>query len=203
MEYIQNDASGILDSETFSAVVSAVNRTRMLPFRNKIKTDSAKKMSALQLSGKKHQVSDLDFLRFFWNVQGLEVVSDRLHSIAPLAQLKGLQTLYLENATLDTLLPIASCTRLTEVRLINVRIGDHDFSPLRQLPELKTLDLQNCEVTDLAWLSGHPKLESLELDENEIRDFSPIKTAPALKTVCANWKVFTAPFTELLSQQEP
>lgn len=202
MEYIQNDASGILDRETFLAVVSAVNRSRVLPFRDKIKTDSAKKMKDLHLSGKKHQVSDLDFLRFFWNVQGLELVSERLCAIDPLVQLQKLQTLYLENARIDTLLPIAACKRLTEVRLINVRIGDHDFSPLRQLPELKTLVLENCAVTDLAWLSGHPRLETLALDENEIKEFAPIKTMPALETVCAGWRLFTPPFADLLSQRE-
>lgn len=199
MKYILNDESGIADSETFSTVARFVNKGRIFCSRNKIKADAAQKMKAISLVSKKYQVSDLDFLRFFRNIQDLTVRSERLSNIRSVAQVKELQTLFLENASIDTLLPIISCQHLTIVTFVNVRIGDNDFSPLKQLPELTTLVLQNCGVTDIEWLSGHPKLKNLELYENKINDYSHVKTIPALKYVGTNWRVFASPFDELLS----
>ena len=196
MGYILNNENGIADKETFLAVVKAM---KTIFIRDRINIHHAQKCRYISLANKKYQIENLEFLQYFPNVQHIEIISERLSSVGPLSQVEKVETIFIKNAQLRTLAPIAACKYLNRVTFINVSIEDNDFTPLRHLPALKTLTLQKCNVTNIDWIAGHPNLENLELDENAIEDFYPVKTLQSLKFICANWRVFPHPFDDLFS----
>ena len=176
MDYILNDVTGIPDRDTFLTVRRSVNFSRIIPFVNRISTRSAARKKSLSFFEKRYQVNNLDFLCYFPN----------------------LDFLFLEDTSVDTLAPLAACIKIETLCLYNLTVADGDFTPIGKLPLLKRFTVENCGLTNIEWISNLGCLEVCGLDENDIPDFSPIKTVPSLEIVSVNHlDVYEAPFDDL------
>jgi Leucine-rich repeat (LRR) protein len=51
-----------------------------------------------------------------------------------------------------------------------------DYSPLKNFTHLRTLFIEYSTISDLSVLAGLTKLKRLQLSENAITDFSPLKS---------------------------
>lgn len=198
MEYIRNDEQGIADRETFEAVCRAVSDSRFLPAGDKIDVAEASRCDSLELRRGASSVGDLDFLRYFKNLRHLTVQSDRLKSIGAVSQLHELESLFVEGASIDKLEALSKCKGLTRLTLANIRVHDGDFSPLRRLTQLETLEIPGCGITDIQWITGHPSLESMQLDDNPLADFAPLRTLPQLESVGYMGRTYEPPFDSLI-----
>lgn len=197
MDYIRNDENGIPDRETFDAVCKAVSDSGFTPVHDKIDRAAASRCGSLELHRGQYQVGDLNFLWFFQNLCNLSVQSERLKGIGAVSLLHELKSLFIEGARVDTLRSLAACKGLKRLTLTDVRVHDGDFSPLGSLMQLKTLEMTGCGVTGIDWLTGHPNLESLRLDDNPVENFSLLHTLPQLEFVGFSGEIYEPPFVGL------
>ena len=197
MDDIRNDENGIPDKETFDAVCRAVSDSSFTPVYDKIDKSAAARCGSLELHRGLCQVGDLNFLRFFQNLRNLSVQSERLKGLGAVSLLHELESLFIGGARVDTLRPLAACKGLKRLTLADVRVHDGDFSPLCGLIQLEALEMSGCGVTGIDWLTGHPNLESLRLDDNPVADFGPLRTLPQLEFVGFSGEMFEPPFAGL------
>jgi Leucine-rich repeat (LRR) protein len=113
----------------------------------------------------------------------------------PVGALTQLEILSLDRHSFYTIAPLGSLSRLRELSL-RESLGLASADPIRNLVELETLDLSDNSIYawhaiaplsrlktlsinharagDLAFLAGHASLETLEAEDNEIADLSPL-----------------------------
>lgn len=108
--------------------------------------------------------------------------------LSPLAAMKKLESLYLEEKQMSDLSPLAELKNLKDFHLNGSRVTDtiaqvYDLSPLAELQNLKILAIHNAEVRNLSPLAGLKNLEELSLTETPVNDLSPLIELKKLKLV--------------------
>ncbi|MCG9131588.1 leucine-rich repeat domain-containing protein [Candidatus Poribacteria bacterium] len=121
-----------------------------------------------------HQIVDLTPLAELTQLKRLAIERNRINDISPLAGLTQLRSLGLSGNQISDVGPLERLTRLSELVLNDNQI--EDLTPLKELKNLRILDIYGNQVTDrtLTLLTEFPKLVSLGLRINQIRDISPI-----------------------------
>jgi small GTP-binding protein len=109
---------------------------------------------------------------FKGEVIGLNLSGLNITDLSPLASLKALERLWLNQNEITDLLPLASLTALTRLDLDTNQITD--LSPLASLTALIELGLENNQITDLSPIASLKTLERLWLSQNQITDLSPL-----------------------------
>ena len=108
----------------------------------------------------------------------------RLHDLAPLAGLTGLQTLDLDGTGVHDLAPLAGLTGLQTLDLNGT--GVQDLAPLAGLTGLQWLDLNRTGVDDLAPLAGLTGLQWLDLNGTGVHDLAPLAGLTGLQRLDLN-----------------
>lgn len=109
-------------------------------------------------------------------ITDLNLFSESIESLTPLASLTSLKTLNLADNQVRDLTPLQTLTSLTTLHLTNNRI--RDISPLRTLNSLTTLTLGNWrEDPAKSYLKGCPPIN----ESNQIEDISPLESLTQLK----------------------
>ena len=108
----------------------------------------------------------------FNSVEAVDLALTDTKSVAPLAGLKGLQTLRLYHTPVSDLTPLAGLKELQELDLSYTQVSD--LAPLAGLKELQELDLYNTQVSDLAPLAGLKELQTLNLIGTQVSDLAPL-----------------------------
>lgn len=196
-DYIYNDAAGIHDEESFQAVRIAVNKGLLIPQKDRISVDRARREKTLSLGFNRHPVRSLQFLDFFPNLQNLSVLSDHLPDFGSISQLHELRYFHLENAAIDSLAPLAECRKLEHLVVRNVHVADGNFSVIGQLHNLKILSLELCELGSISWISTLERLEDLGLDGSRVDSLLPATTLPRLELISTDETIYARPFTEI------
>lgn len=62
---------------------------------------------------------------------------------------------------------------------------------LQRLSNLTSITFNNCEITDISWLSYGSNLQTVELNDNKIWDLSPISSMLSIKTLSLNKNLIT------------
>jgi len=141
------------------------------------------------------QIKDLTGLQHATNLEYIELNDNRIVDLTPLAGLTQLKTLLIERNRIGDISPLAGLTQLRSLAISGNRISDigpltgltqlsglilnynqiEDLTPLKELKNLRILDIYGNQVTDgdLTLLAEFPKLVSLGLRINQIRDISP------------------------------
>ncbi|MBI1340582.1 TIR domain-containing protein [bacterium] len=96
----------------------------------------------------------------------------RLTSLAPLAGLASLTSLYCGGTQVSDLSPLAGLTNLTELSCGGTQVSD--LSPLAGLTSLTRLDCAWTQVSDLSPLAGLTSLASLSFSKTQVSDLSPL-----------------------------
>jgi len=133
-----------------------------------------KKVSVLHLDTLNAQkLRDLSPLAQCAGLRELDVGSNGLANLAPLANLTNLEIFMgYENRIVD-LAPLAKAARMRELRLSgNPTLKN--LLPLANLTRLEVLELGGCAVVDLAPLARHTQLHRLVLTSNQVTDVTPL-----------------------------
>ncbi len=119
------------------------------------------------------KVSSLEGIGRCYNLQCLNLSGHNLSDITPVAQLKSLTELELDqNRILADISPLAG---LTELRKLNLQLNMvSNISPLRNLTKLTFLNLMTNPITDITVLKDMTELDELWLDSSRIVSASVI-----------------------------
>ena len=97
---------------------------------------------------------------------------NRIEDLSPLAELKDLHELYLDDNQLSE---ISDLSLLRAPALISLKHNQiSDLSPLASLKTVSLLYLSHNEISDISPLSGLMNLWQLDLSNNEISNISPL-----------------------------
>ncbi len=124
------------------------------------------------LNIRSNQVSDVSPLAGLTGLQTLSLCRNRLSSVSPLSGLTNLTYLDVHGNVLTSISPLAS---LSKLKTLICRMNSiSDISPMSGLSELQTLDLCQNQIGSVSPLSGLSNLRDLNLMNNEITDISPL-----------------------------
>lgn len=119
------------------------------------------------------KVSSLEGIERCSNLQCLNMSLHNLSDITPVAQLKNLAELELDqNRILTDISPLAGLTELRKLNLQANRVSD--INPLRNLAKLTFLNLMTNPITDVSVLKNMIELDELWLDSSRIVSASVI-----------------------------
>ena len=136
------------------------------------------KLTALTLTH--NNISDVTPLANLTNLTRLILTDNRISDVTPLANLKKLTSLSVSENDVSDITPLANLPKLRTLSFneTNVRA----IPPLDGLKELTTLNGANCQIRDISGLRG-TKLRWLYLDNNQIRDISPLADLTTIEVV--------------------
>ena len=117
-------------------------------------------------------IESLQGLEFATELQHLQLRSNQIVDIRPLANLKRLDTLIILENRISDLTPLANLMELVELNARDNPVSD--VSPLADLRILKHLDLSRCQIVDTTPLARLTKLRVLQLNHNQIVDVRPL-----------------------------
>ena len=120
------------------------------------------------------------------NLEYLALNRNRIADVSPLASLTNLEALHLYRNSFwgSKADPLASLTKLKEFG-----IGDGEFrsqvSPLvANMPDLEWLRVNGCNLADIDFLDGLPKLKYLNISYNQgVTELKPLVCLPELETL--------------------
>ena len=107
-------------------------------------------------------------------------VPENAATFADLELMPYLQTLTLQNHTLDSLNVLSSLTSLSTLDLTGCDFPSEDLTILASLPVLSRLTLADCSLSTIANLSGAQALTYLDLSNNTVRNLEALTTMPSL-----------------------
>lgn len=117
------------------------------------------------------EVRDLSPLAGLRSLKDLSLDDSQASDLSPLVGLKHLQWLSLDNSQVSDLSPLAGLKKLKGISLEGTQVSD--LSPLVNLKNLKMLNLARTQVSDLSPLAGL-KLKGIFLEGTPVRDLSPL-----------------------------
>ena len=149
---------------------AAIRDTLNLPGDEPITKSALQHLSMLVANSRR--IESLQGLELATELQHLQLRSNQIVDIRPLANLKKLDTLIiLENRIMD----ISTLANLTQLVELNVRDNPiSDVSPLSNLRFLKYLDVSRCQIIDITPLERLTELRVLQLNHNQIVDAVPL-----------------------------
>ena len=131
-----------------------------------------KKLNKLNLLS--NQISDLTPLARLKNLVDLAFYKNQVSDLSPLSNLTNLKYLTADYNLISDISPLAKLSKLYSADLNFNQIAD--VSPLKGLKTLHILSLDNNQIKDISPLRGHPELWSISLKNNQIIDFSALKS---------------------------
>ena len=108
----------------------------------------------------------------------MQLRSNHIVDIRPLANLRRLHTLIILDNHITDLRPLSNLTELVELNARDNPISD--VSPVSNLRKLKYLDLSRCNIVDLQPLADLTQLHVLQLNHNNIVDIRPLASLTRL-----------------------
>lgn len=117
-------------------------------------------------------ISDISPLASLTNLRNLQLYNNQISDISPLRNLKELTYLQLGYN------PIANISALSELAnlefLSSIRTKLTDISALKELTKLRELQLGENQISNIESLAGLTNLNRLDLSHNEISDITPL-----------------------------
>lgn len=115
-----------------------------------------------------------------WDVKQITLGSD-VTDYTDLKWLPDLEALTAESCAAASLAPLAHLTKLNTLYLSGRIMSADDLKLIAALPELRTLSLPSCQISSIAGLANAKKLTYLNLNDNPIRDVSVIAAMTELQ----------------------
>ena len=117
-----------------------------------------------------------------WQIKNLTVPKD-VEGLEDLGLLTQLESLTMENRSVESLSMISTLTRLQTLTIRGCALSSKDVQRIGNLPNLEQLTLEDCSLTDISGLSVASKLITLDLSGNAIRDVSALSLMENLTTL--------------------
>ncbi len=125
------------------------------------------------------QIKDISALKYFTNLEEIELQFHAITDISPLAGLTKLKGLMLGGNQISDITPLAGLQGLGALSIFNC--GAEDYSTLSELPYLNTLFLSYSTFSDLSVLTDLKDLQTLYIDHTQVSDVSLLADMPNLK----------------------
>jgi len=123
---------------------------------------------------------DTLYTNMLWDITSLVFPADS-QSNTDLSHFTYLQTLTVENCTLDGWGSLSSLPLLKELTFRNCVLTTDDLLYIASLPKLEKLTITNCGLMDITNLSGAKSLTYLDLSGNTVRDLTPLSSLTKLQ----------------------
>ena len=136
-------------------------------------------MPLTRLELRSNDISDITPLANLRDLEYLDLQSNSISNLEPLSKLVKLQALWLAINEITDIAPLATLTGLKGIGLGANPIAD--YSPLAELTGLTRLQINSGLISDLSPLAGLKSVETLELSDNDISDISPLAGMTALR----------------------
>ncbi len=162
-----NAVEVVIPDENLEAVLRAKTE---IPDEGPITSEDLAEITTLV--GMSQGIGDLTGLEYCVNLGSLDLTTNSISGIGPLAGLANLTNLYLTDNNISDISPLAGLTSLSCVNLTGNNISDS--SPLEELTNLTFLSLNSNSVSDVSPLAGLASLGSLNLMSNSITDISSL-----------------------------
>ncbi len=143
------------------------------------------------------------FTNDLWTITSLSVPKD-VTDPTDIGKLTYLETLVVEDVSLDDFQFLSSLPHLTELTIRNCPLSSEDLSRIGTMPNLQHLTLPNCSLSNIEELSNALRLVTLDLSGNAIRDLSPLSFMDQLTTLNLKNNALTnlSPLSSLQNLQE-
>ncbi len=125
------------------------------------------------------QIEDISALKYFKNLESLDIQFHSITDISPLAGMTKLKGLGIGGNQIQDISPLSGLTNLEFLALFNCRAVD--YSPLKNLVKLKTLFIGYSTIEDVSALAGLKELETLSLNDTLVSDVTPLAGLTNLK----------------------
>ena len=150
-----------------------------LQLTDKIPLTQPEMLRLKRLTAADEGITDLTGLEHATFLEVLNLRSNLVETLAPLANLTTLTHLLLDDNQIRDITALANLTNLTKISLSRNQIVD--ISPLINLTNLKDIKLIGNQIADISPLAGLIRLEELWLNGNQIVDISPLMNLTNLK----------------------
>ena len=140
-------------------LASAVRKALGLGSNASITKQNMQKLSRLIANGQ--QIRNLTGLEHAIQLEVLNLESNLIQDVSPLAGLTQIKWLYLRRNQIQNVSPLMGLTRLSTLQLAQNNI--RDVSPLAKLVNLRTLRLRGNPITDTSPLAGLPETTNVDL----------------------------------------
>ena len=138
-------------------------------------------------------------------IRKLNLSKSKLTSLAPLAALKDLSSLVIDDDdTIEDLSPLAAFSSLRVLELDGLS-KPKDWSPVSKLSSLSKLSILRASIAKLPDVAAWTSLDELHLEGNDaLKDFSLVAKLPTLKIVHVGYSPIAslAPFAKLPALQD-
>ena len=125
------------------------------------------------------QITDISALKYFKNLENLDIQFHKISEISALADMTNLKALAIGGNQITDISPLSGLTKLDFLSLFNCMADD--YTPLKNLAQLKTLFLGYSTIEDVSVLGGLTELETLTLNDTRVSDVSPLADLTKLK----------------------
>ncbi|MCX8093404.1 MAG: leucine-rich repeat domain-containing protein [Candidatus Goldbacteria bacterium] len=157
------------DANLETAIRVALNK----PTGDICKNDCEKVSSLIQCLNSKN-ITSIQGMQYFKNLQELEMYDNQISDISPLSGLTKLRYLNLSNNKISDISALSGLTDLYSLNLANNQISN--ITSLSSLTNLIYLTLSNNTISDITSLSDLLKLQELYLSNNLIEDIAALVT---------------------------
>ncbi len=148
----------------------------------KVKMEAQKDNPRFKLVLKETTNDDLKSLAKVPWLKNLEIRSDKVTDITPVAQLKSLVRFNAWSCGgITDIKPLAAHVELVEVNLFMTKVAD--ITPLAKMTKIEELNLYATAVTDISTLKNLKKLKNLNLYMVKAQDWSPLAELTELEDI--------------------
>ncbi len=109
-----------------------------------------------------------------WQLTELEIPA-QAQSLNDLAHLRFLEKLTISEVDFESYEPLSKLNVLSELVILNTDLTTEHLEIIGKLPELKYLTIAGCGISAIENLAGCTKLIHLDLNNNAVRDLTPLK----------------------------
>ena len=110
-----------------------------------------------------------------WEIKNF-VVPEGTQTLADLSRFAYLESLTIQNYTIDSLAFLGDLPSLRKLDLSGCRFPAADMNIIAALPNLQDLNLSRCGLSTLSGLENAIELSYLDLSENSVRNLSPLSS---------------------------
>lgn len=120
------------------------------------------------------------FTNQLWEIKEF-TAPEGVKTFSDLSLLPYLQTLTIQNQTIDSLEPLSKLASLASLDLTGCTFPVEELTVLSSLPSLTRLTLNECGLSTIAGLEGAPSLIYLDLGNNTIRNLEVLSNMSGLR----------------------
>ena len=125
---------------------------------------------------------DVIFTNMLWDIREFTVPEDSMN-LQDLAYLPYLETLNIHDQTLDSVYFLTALTNLKELNLTDCRFSANNLEIIAGLPMLERLTVSDCGLSTIAGLENAQKLTHLDLNNNTVRNLTPLSNLTNLRSL--------------------